>query len=250
MPRGTLFLALIALLGAADQPRVPTTLPAAPARDFSRTPAVEVVDVRAGNVVVVQLAGEQRQLRLIGAFVPGAGTADDAARAYLWNLLRDEWVYIEYEADWPLKDRDGRYWAYVYRVPDGLFCNLELLRLGLARLSAPDPFEFKALFEKYEDHARRTAKGVWAKPPDSQPAAAAEPAAPRNAANRPEPVASPATAPAPASDDAIIVYTTKSGTKYHTAECRYAKSEGATTITLRAAKARGLTPCSRCKPPE
>jgi endonuclease YncB( thermonuclease family) len=245
MRRGVLLTGLATLLGAVGLARGPSTLPSAPNRDFSRAPAVEVGDVRAGNVVTVQLAGEQRQLRLIGVFTPAAGTEEDAARAYLWNLLRGERVFVEYEADWPLKDREGRYWAYVYRAPDGLFVNLELIRLGLARLSAPEPFEFKAVFEVYEDHARRAEKGLWAAPAADE-ASATRPAEPTS---RPAPP--PETRPAPpTADDTVTVYATKSGTRYHTADCRHAKGAGAVPISLRETKARGLTPCSVCKPPQ
>lgn len=241
---GVLLSGLAMLLVAAGPTRTPATLPTMPMRDFSRAPAVDVVDVRAGNVVVVQLAGEQRQLRLIGTFAPAAGTEADAARAYLWDLLRGERVYVEYEADWPLKDREGRYWAYLYRAPDGLFINVELIRLGLARLSAPQPFEFQAAFETYEDHARRAEKGLWAAratddPPTTQPAQATT-----------RPASAPATQPAPAADDSVIVYATRNGTRYHTADCQHAKGASAAPIALREARARGLTPCSRCKPPE
>jgi len=51
------------------------------------------------------------------------------------------------------------------------------------------------------------------------------------------------TTPAP-----IIVYITNSGDKYHSAGCSYLRSSN--EITLENAKARGYTPCSRCRPPE
>lgn len=244
MRRGVVLTGLATLLTAVGPARTPATLPAVPMPDLSRAQAVDVIDVRAGNVLVVQLAGEQRLVRLIGVFAPAAGSEEDAARAYLWNLLRGERVYVEYEADWPLKDREGRCWAYVYRAPDGLFVNLELIRLGLARLSAPQPFEFQAAFDSYENHARRAEKGLWAmppadEPPATQPAQAASQPAPRSAAQ-----------PASIPDGSVLVYVTKSGTRYHTADCQHAKAGNASPISLAEARARGLTPCSRCKPPE
>jgi hypothetical protein len=42
------------------------------------------------------------------------------------------------------------------------------------------------------------------------------------------------------------VYVTKSGKKYHTEKCRYAKNANAVTISE--AINRGLTPCSVCNP--
>lgn len=45
---------------------------------------------------------------------------------------------------------------------------------------------------------------------------------------------------------AQTVYKTKTGSKYHTASCRYLKSSFETTIA--AAQAEGLTACSVCSP--
>jgi hypothetical protein len=44
----------------------------------------------------------------------------------------------------------------------------------------------------------------------------------------------------------VVVYITRTGKKYHTAECRYAKVKS----TLKQAKALGLEPCKLCHPPE
>lgn len=45
------------------------------------------------------------------------------------------------------------------------------------------------------------------------------------------------------------VWITKSGSKYHRAGCRYLK-KSRIEITLEAAKAKHLQPCSVCKPPK
>ena len=45
------------------------------------------------------------------------------------------------------------------------------------------------------------------------------------------------------------VYATKTGKKYHRATCRYL-SKSKIPISLRDAKAQGLTACSVCKPPQ
>ncbi|HHW30345.1 MAG TPA: MBL fold metallo-hydrolase [Clostridiaceae bacterium] len=47
----------------------------------------------------------------------------------------------------------------------------------------------------------------------------------------------------------VTVYITKSGEKYHSAECQYL-SESRIPIKLSEAKAKGYTPCSRCNPPK
>jgi hypothetical protein len=45
------------------------------------------------------------------------------------------------------------------------------------------------------------------------------------------------------------VYITRTGKKYHRANCRYL-SQSKIASTLKDAKARGLTACSVCKPPQ
>jgi hypothetical protein len=147
---------------------------------------------------------------------------------------------LQYEADWPLRDRHERFWAYVYRAPDGLPVNLELIRQGYARLSAQAPFEHQRLYRLYEKFARSTQKGVWAPEP-------AEPVASQPAAAEPSPAPAKPDQPAAASD--TYVYKTPSGTKYHRAGCSYL-GDNAQKLTLAEAKAAGLEPCSRCEPPE
>ncbi len=55
----------------------------------------------------------------------------------------------------------------------------------------------------------------------------------------------PLVTPTPASSADPIVYVTKSGTKYHTASCRYAKT--GTSMKLSEAQGR-YGPCSVCEP--
>lgn len=49
-------------------------------------------------------------------------------------------------------------------------------------------------------------------------------------------------------NNSAVVYKTKTGSKYHNAGCSYLKSSIQTTVSE--AKAAGLTPCSRCNPPQ
>lgn len=44
-----------------------------------------------------------------------------------------------------------------------------------------------------------------------------------------------------------VVYMTRTGTKYHTATCQYARKAGI-ACTLEEAQAKGLGPCSKCRP--
>jgi len=49
--------------------------------------------------------------------------------------------------------------------------------------------------------------------------------------------------------DESVVYVTKSGEKYHTADCSYL-TDSAYPVSLEQAIAEGKTPCSRCHPDE
>lgn len=65
------------------------------------------------------------------------------------------------------------------------------------------------------------------------------------------PVTEPATAPqapAPESPVEFLVYVTKSGERYHTADCRYAANSS--SLPISEAKEKGYTPCKVCEPDE
>lgn len=245
-PWGLCTYGLVSLIGAwlllcpAGGQEVPDEpLPKPPAKDFTRMPTCEVLAVRAGNLLVARVDGAETTVRLIGTYIPASGPAGDEARLFSARLLQGESVYLEYDPNWPQCDRDGRLWAYVYRVPDGLAVNLELVRGGYARVSSAEPFAQEPLFRAYESVAHRAQKGLWnARTPHVDTPPAPQPA--------PQATTRPAT-PAPDSGADVQVYVTKSGKKYHRKDCRFVK-DGATAMTVKQAQAQGLTPCSRCKP--
>lgn len=63
-----------------------------------------------------------------------------------------------------------------------------------------------------------------------------------------QPVPAAAT-PTPNKNQSVIVYTTKTGTKYHVDGCS-SLSKSKIPISLSDAKSKGLTPCSKCNPPQ
>jgi len=236
-----LVVGLALAVAGDDVPR--GELPRATAKDFHGAPACPVLEVRAGDILVARVEGDSQTLRLIGIEVPDDEATASDARAFLVRLLDGESVYIERDPNGPPRDADEREWAYVYRAPDGLFVNLELLRQGYARLAADEPFEHERLFRAHEALARKHGKGVWALRGErrAEPRATSQPttAAARDA-KRPEPTSA---------DDSGLVYVTEHGKKYHRRNCQFARG-GATALSLKEAKAKGYTPCSRCKPPE
>jgi micrococcal nuclease len=83
-----------------------------------------------------------------------------AASAFNASLLRGRRVELRTDAE--QRDRYGRLLAYVYRQPDRLFVNAELVRRGYATVLTIAPNvahagEFLAL----ERAARRAGRGLW-----------------------------------------------------------------------------------------
>lgn len=203
--------------------------PAFPQARFEQRGAWPVVQVVDAQTLIVARDGRESRVNLAGVALPYDEAAQGAASAALTRMLAGEHVYVRFM---PGDARGG----YVYRDPDGLLVNLELVRQGYARTAAAIHPEYQPLFRYYEGVARRYDKGIWGA--GTAPYSAATPAA--------------STASSDAPDDEFatgdtIVYITKTGKKYHRADCPYAKKTGRPVSLKEAAKKH--KPCSRCKPP-
>ena len=271
-----LALAALALAGGQSPTDVPQTSPGGPIipdlphKDFSGATACPVVRVCRGDTVIVRMGEEAKRLGLIGVEVPGlADPTGRAAERFLENLLAGEAVYVEFAEASPAPDHFGCIPAYLFRAPDGLFVNLELVRQGYAAVPEAGAFEYRAVFERLQQRARAAGKGRWgerttdsqaeAKPgerspgPDRVPKSEARDGGQSTPASRssPSPVPGPAAqsgAGGDAADDAVV-YITAKGAKYHREGCRHVRKSGR-PVSLGEARTRGLTPCSQCKPPE
>ena len=186
--------------------------------DATTFPVLKVIDVA---TVEIHYEDTPTVVKLIGVKVPEAmhpdnslETARAAALAFLHNLLLGESVYLHFEADAPEQ-------AYLYRAPDELFVNLEVVRQGYAQVNAQATFKHFELFVHYEERARTAEKGLWA---------------PIGQGILP--------------DDDTQVYVTPSGGKFHRENCVVLKrSKRLSAIRLGVAK-QTHTPCSFCKPLE
>ena len=126
---------------------------------------VRVVD---GDTIRVRLGGEVERVRYIGIDTPETvkpGTPvqcfGKAASAYNARLVRARRVRLAFDAE--RRDRYGRLLAYVYREPDGLFVNAELVRRGYAETLriAPNVAHAREL-ARLARAARRAGRGLWA----------------------------------------------------------------------------------------
>ena len=133
-----------------------------------RQRAAKVVRVVDGDTIVVRTAsGAEERVRYIGVDTPESvkpGTPVEcfgkAAAHANRRLVAGRRVRLVADAE--ARDRYGRLLAYVYRRPDGLFVNAELVRRGYARtLTIPPNVAHAARFRRLARHARRAGQGLW-----------------------------------------------------------------------------------------
>ena len=179
---------------------------------------IRVVD---GDTIV--LDGNEK-VRLIGVDTPE--TKDPRkpvqyfgkeASEFTRNLVEGRKVRLEYYQN--KIDKYGRTLAYVY-LEDGTFLNAEIIKQGYGFAYTIFPFKYLEEFRQYEKEARENERGLWAPKEEKDQEI----------------------------NESTIVYITRTGKKYHTADCRYL-SKSKIPITLKEAIQRGYTPCSVCGPP-
>ena len=196
-----------------------------PVEDFSGDVAYLVLRIIDSDTVEIDYRGEVTDVRLIGVDTPETVHPRKAVEAYgkeasnfTRNLLLGESVYLRFDGE--QTDRYGRLLAYLYRAPDGLFVNLEIVRQGYGHAYTDFPFKHLALFRHYGTKAREAGKGLYGTPQE-------RPKEPGETGQ---------------------VYITRTGKKYHLDGCR-SLSKSKIPISLVDAKQK-YSPCSRCNPPQ
>jgi len=135
----------------------------------------QVVD---GDTVSVRLADRTERVRLLGIDTPESVKADTPVECFAkeaaarLSALLPRHVAVRLVRDVEERDRYGRLLAYVYRQPDDLFVNLDLVRGGYAQLLTYPPNVAHAdELRQAAGDARRAGRGLWS----SCPAAASLP---------------------------------------------------------------------------
>jgi micrococcal nuclease len=129
----------------------------------------QVVRVVDGDTVVVRLGGRDERVRYIGMDTPeevkpGTPVQCYARRAAAANRRLVAGRRVRLVPDTEARDRYGRLLAYVYRQPDGLFVNAELVRRGYARpLTIPPNVAHEADFRRLAKRARAAGRGLWSR---------------------------------------------------------------------------------------
>lgn len=190
-----------------------------PTEVFLGDTAYQVTRIIDGDTVEIRYGGKLTSVVLIGVDTPETVHPEKPVEAFgreattfTRNLLLGESVYLRFDSN--RTDRYGRMRAYLYRAPDGLFVNLEIVRQGYGKVYTTLSFKHKALFQYYGKQAQNAGRGLW---------------------NAPEEV-----------PDTNIVYITRTGTKYHRGSCRYLRYSKI-PISIERAK-HGYSPCSVCRP--
>ncbi|MCK4825366.1 thermonuclease family protein, partial [bacterium] len=160
-----------------------------------------------------------------------------AASAFNQILVECKQVWLELDVE--PRDRYGRLLAYVFT--DSLFVNAELIRKGYAQvMTVPPNVRHVEEFVRLQREARRAGEGLWGFETEAQ-------AAPFLVQVAGNPGVSTFVDRSD-DDESTIVYITRTGTKYHQADCHHLR-HSSIPITLVEARKRGYSACSACKPP-
>jgi micrococcal nuclease len=127
----------------------------------------QVTRITDGDTIRVMVGGVEEKVRYIGvdtpeSVKPGTPVQCFAKAASAFNAKLIEGRRVRLETDAEARDRYGRLLAYVYREPDGLFVNAELVRGGYAQpLTIAPNVRFAERFRSLAADARRRGAGLW-----------------------------------------------------------------------------------------
>jgi micrococcal nuclease len=214
---------------------------------------LKVVD---GDTILLDIHGKETPFELLAINAPEYIQRDPTPRLFareswfaLNSLLSGESVYIHQDPSYR-KTAAGRMTGFVFRSPDLLFVNQEIVRQGYAEHEPRRSSQFIEILSWWQSHARDAEKGIWS----SEPAVLIDPTQPEPAVpasvpvlQEPEPTNSidPDPTEVPTSNE-FTVYLTKSGSKYHTKKCRYYSENCRAVQVSDARKQHGA--CKVCKP--
>ncbi len=237
------------LLGTAGTP-ITLRPPVIPLPNLRLSPIVAVVEVKGAEAFVVRRPDDSYlTVRLASVLVDrGDPVRRGMATRFLHDVLAGEHVWIIH-ANAAKSDLEDTY--YVYRWPDGLLVNLEMVRLGYID-AAPEknaPEVVAKAFVYWRDQARLLNKGIWAAGPQTAPASqpAVRAAASQGVVRPAAAVHRNVQAGSRTVGEKTRVYITPSGRKYHRADCPFLRSSKK-AISLEEARKK-YEPCRQCRPP-
>lgn len=137
-------------------------------RDTESGNSPEVVKVVDGDTIEVRAGGRTEKVRLLGIDTPETKDPRKPVQCFGAEASRHTaellpvGTAVRLERDVEERDRYDRLLAYVYRVSDGLFVNLELARGGYADLlTYPPNVAHTADLQAGVAEAQREQRGLW-----------------------------------------------------------------------------------------
>ena len=127
-----------------------------------------------GDTLAVRLGERRERVRLLGIDTPESVKPDTPVECYAkeaaarLRALLPAGTQVRLVRDVEERDRYRRLLAYVYRQPDGLFVNLDMVRGGYAQLLTypPNVAHTDELRRAVAD-ARRAGRGLWGSCPSA-----------------------------------------------------------------------------------
>lgn len=126
---------------------------------------IRVVD---GDTIDATVDGQRQRIRLIGIDTPETKKENTPVQCYgpeasaFTTSLLPKGTPLYLERDVVGRDDYGRLLAYVYRLPDRVFVNAELVRQGYARLlTFPPNVAHATEFVRAAQEANRAGRGLW-----------------------------------------------------------------------------------------
>ncbi|RMH30458.1 MAG: hypothetical protein D6692_02090 [Planctomycetota bacterium] len=221
--------------------------------DPERSGGANVIEVIDGDSLVLLLDGQIYRFEVLGADTPEwvekaevPSPESVEAKRFLTRMLYGEQVTV-FEPVPGATDAIGRRRGYIFREPDGLFVDLEIVRQGYGKVSTRAAAPYERVLRWYEQRARELGRGVWGRP--ESPEIAAEPAGPEIPTTpEPQPAEDMKPHETPPKSAESWVWVTKSGSKYHRESCQHAGSTS--TRILRVDAEKTYQPCRVCRPDE
>jgi endonuclease YncB( thermonuclease family) len=150
--------AVVHVVTTVDQlPAVPV-----PMKEVTSGKAYKVQRVGDDLTVALSADGEELPVRLLGVVAGDAPKWGQASKRFLEGILLGEFVYVKYDETLEEADEDGTTAAYLFRAPDGLFANLEVVRQGHGLAATDYEYQYRTQFRFYEEKAQADDKGLWA----------------------------------------------------------------------------------------
>ena len=149
-----------------------------PKFDFSKMKVREVSGIVDGDSVELVLVGTTTMTATLAGVAAKNKYEEDGKKAcdFLCNMLKGESVYIMRPKSGEKGKPCRKNAYYLFRAPDGLFVNLEVVRQGYGIASLSESTEHRDVFDHYQKDAIESGRGQWAKLESKSSATADKPA--------------------------------------------------------------------------